>query len=185
MSDTSSGLQVTSNEAGSPGFDQAGLRDARDVVIPAATARYSIEAVCTGKKVAPRDSRRADYYERCEFNGLNEARGNATLTAVTYHFLSSQLVQIDAQLAGSALVMAPLATSLDALLGESDFTANNASAVGAADGEDLPQAIYLWTKAADVAVARLQTAAAADDETFEFSLQHPKVADVIVQLPAL
>jgi len=167
------------NEEGVPGFDSAVLRDARSDVITAANARYAMEAVCSGKKVAPRDSRRADFYERCEFAGISMVHGEATLTSITYHFLSAQLVQLDASLAGSARTMAPLADSLDGILGTSEFVAN------AAEGSELPQAVYHWMQSPEVAKARLQTVTGADGEAFLLSLQHPKIADVIAELPAL
>jgi len=103
------------------------------------------------------------------------------LTSVSYHFMTFRLVQIEATLAGPAVSMAPLSDSLDALLGESTFSSVAISEQGS---EKLPQAVYHWTKS-DLAHARLNTTAGADEESFVLMIQHPRVADAINQLPAL
>lgn len=169
---------------GAPAFDGVALTARRDDAVLMATEQYGVEPVCDSKKVAPRNSRRADFYERCEFAPVSKAYGKAEITSVTYHFMSSRLVQIDATLAGAAVAMQPTAESLDAILGTSDFSSTDVG--GESDGaESLPQAIYHWTKSSSLAYARLQTAAAADDEAFQLSIQHPMVTDVIAELPAL
>jgi len=174
-------VDASSDDGGQPMFDGAALTQKREVVLAAASERYGMEPVCEGKKVAPRNSRRADFYERCDYMGVNASFDSATLTDISYHFMSAQLVQIDAKLAGSAVAMAPLADSLDKVLGESEFT----SAAVTESGSELPQAIYHWMKTPDLALARLRTAAAADDESFVLTIQHPRVTDSIDELPAL
>ncbi len=174
-------VEASEEYKGLPTFDGVALTHRRDEALSIAEARYGVSPTCEGKKVAPRNSRRADFYERCDFTGLSTEFEGGTITSVTYHLLSARIVQIDATLAGAAVAMAPLANSLDAMLGESDFSAD---ALKATDGK-LPQAIYHWVKSPDMALARLQTSAAADDESFELSIQYPSVADTIAELPAL
>lgn len=188
--DGTQALTVEASEAhkGLAMFDSVALSEKRESVMLGAAERYGVEPVCSGKKVAPRNSRRADYYERCDFTGFEKPFEGGNIVAVTYHFLSSRVVQIDADLAGHAFVLAPLADSLAALLGDSDFTAPELSDEGgdsSADEPALPQAVYHWSNSPDKGFARLQTAARADDVSFKFSLQHSGFADSIAELPAL
>ena len=81
--------------------------------------------------------------------------------------------------------MAPLADSLDALLGESEFSTGGTSVEGSSAEAALPQAIYHWNKAPTQAFARLKTGEGADDVSFLFSIQHPKFVDSIAELPPL
>jgi len=158
-------IEASESHKGLPKFDEVALSEKRESVMAGATERYGVEPVCSGKKVAPKNSRRADYYELCEFTGLSKPFEGGSITAVSYHFLSNRVVQIDANLSGHAFVLAPLADSLDALLGESDFSAPESSSQSS-EFEALPQAVYHWNKSPSQAFARLQTVAQADDVSF-------------------
>ncbi len=169
---------------GRPAFDGVALTQSRDAALAQATQQYGVEPICEGKKVAPRNSRRADFYERCEFAAVSKRYGGAEITSVTYHFLSAKLVEIDAKVAGTALDIHPTAQTLDAMLGDLEFSSETIeSNTGGSTG--LPQAIHHWKKSPDLAFVRLNTAQSADDEYFELVIQHPLVADVIAELPAL
>lgn len=166
-----------------PMFDGAALSEKRTSVMAGASERYGVEPVCTATKVAPRDSKRADLYERCEFIGFAKTFEGGSIQSVTYHLMSGRVVQIDATLHGAAVAMAPIADTLDKMLGVSAFSVGETSPT--AEGENpLPQAVYHWSDP-DMAYARLMTEAGADTESFLFSMQHPKFTDVIAQLPAL
>ncbi len=166
-----------------PMFDGAALSEKRASVITAATERYGVEPVCAVSKVAPTNSKKADLYERCDFTGFAKSFKGGTIQSVTYHLMSGRVVQIDAVLHGAAVAMAPMANTLDKLLGESVFSVGETK--GKTDGaEALPQAVYHWSDPA-MAYARLMTEAGADTESFLLSIQHPKFTDVIAELPAL
>ena len=180
-------VEASESHKGLPMFDGVALTEKRETVMAGVVERYGVEPTCEGKKVAPRNSRKADYYERCDLSGLEKPFDGGMITSVTYHFMSHRLVQIDASLAGHAFVLAPLADSLDKLLGESEFSTTDVGDAdkAKADSHVLPQAIYHWNKAPTEALARLQTAAQADDTSFLLSIQHPRFSDSIAELPAL
>lgn len=181
-SDGAALVKPSSDHKNLPMFDGVALTEKRAPAIELAAARYGVDPVCEGKKVAPKDTKRADYYERCDFVGLATEFEGGTIQAVTYHFMSNRIVQIDATLHGPAFVLSPMANSLDEILGESVFSVGETDT--SAGGESLPQAVYHWSDP-DMAYARLMTEAGADTESFLLSIQHPRFTDVIAELPAL
>lgn len=176
-------VKTSSQHKDLPMFDGVALSEKRASVIASATARYGVEPVCTAVKVAPKNSKRADFYEHCEFVGFATEFEGGTIQLVAYHFMSGRVVQIDATLHGAAVAMAPMANELDSQLGESTFSVGETEP--AVDGgAPLPQAVYHWSEPS-IAYARLMTEAGADTESFLLSIQHPAFTDVIAQLPAL
>ncbi len=177
-------ITVTASEDhnGLPQFLSIALSAKREDALAMATEQLGVEPACSGKKVAPKNSRRADYYERCEFSPVSKAFKDGEVTSVTLHLMSARVVQIDAEIQSAAIAVAPLSNSLDDMLGDSEFVS---ASIEGTTTSDLPQAVYHWTQATKVAFARLQTLGGADVEAFQFSLQHPKFSGVIDELPPL
>jgi secreted trypsin-like serine protease len=177
-------LTVTASEDynGLPEFLSIALSAKRAEALATAIEQLGVEPACSGKKVAPKNSRRADYYERCEFSPISMAFKDGEVTSVTLHLMSARVVQIDANIQSAAVAVAPLSNSLDAMLGDSEFVS---ASIEGASTSSLPQAVYHWIEATQLAYARLQTRDGADGEAFQFSLQHPKFSGVIDELPAL
>jgi len=175
-------VKTSSDHKNLPMFDIAALSEKREGAIEAATVHYGAEPVCEGKKVAPKDSKRADFYEHCVFAGMSKPFEGGTIESVAYHFMSNRIVQIDATLHGPAFVLSSMADTLDEILGESVFSLGESEA--SAEEDALPQAVYHWSDP-EIAFARLMTEAGADTESFLFTLQHSRFSDIIAELPAL